>query len=291
MDPILTPALIGAGTNILGGLLGGMGAQSAQEADAQLRKEMMERQIAEQRQAYSDVSPTYQPYMDAGQQGLAGLSELGRTAGQYDFTPEQFQYGKTTQDFLDPSMDFQQDQMRRQLEASSAMGGNLLSGGALKELQGRGAQLAQTDYANADQRMMNDKRFAYGSFMDNANARRQALQQGFQNRMGIANQQAGLGQFGTSGNANARIGVGNNIGSAIGNQINPMAGNAQVGASAPYMMGQGVLNSLVNKDTMGALGQYMTPQGQARPMSNDPMADYYRTQGGIPSGNVNTGGY
>ena len=289
MDPILTPALIGAGTNILGGLLGGMGAQSAQEADAQLRKEMMERQIAEQRQAYGDISPTYQPYMDVGQQGLAGLSELGRTAGQYDFTPSEFAYNKTTQDFLDPSMDFQQDQMLRQLEASSAMRGNLLSGGALKELQSRGAQLAQTDYANADQRMMNDKRFAYGSFMDNANARRQALQQGFQNRMGIAGQQAGLGQFGTSGNANARIGVGNNVGSAIGNQINPMAQGAQVGASAPYMMGQGVLNSLVNKDTMGALGQYMTPQGQARPISNDPMADYYRTQGGIPSGNVNTG--
>ena len=277
MDPVLTPALIGAGTNILGGLLGGMGAQEAQEADARARREMMERQIAEQRQAYSDVAPTYQGYMDAGQEGLAGLAELGRTAGEYDFTPEQFQYGKTTQDFLDPSMDFQQDQMRRQLEASQAMGGNLLSGGALKELQSRGAQLAQTDFANADQRMMNDKRFAYGSFMDNANARRQALQQGFQNRMGVAGQQTGLGQYGTSGNAQARMQVGSNVGSAIGQQINPMAQGAQVGASAPYMMGQGVLNSLVNKDTMGALGQYLTPQGTSVPSGNvDPQEAYYR---------------
>ncbi len=277
MDPVLTPALIGAGTNILGGLLGGMGAQEAQEADARARREMMERQIAEQRQAYSDVAPTYQGYMDAGQQGLAGLAELGRTAGEYDFTPEQFQYGKTTQDFLDPSMDLQQDQMRRQLEASSAMGGNLLSGGTLKELQSRGAQLAQTDYANADQRMMNDKRFAYGSFMDNANARRQALQQGFQNRLGVAGQQTGLGQYGTSGNAQARMQVGSNVGSAIGQQINPMAQGAQVGAAAPYMMGQGVLNSLVNKDTMGALGQYLTPQGTSVPSGNvDPQEAYYR---------------
>ncbi len=277
MDPVLTPALIGAGTNILGGLLGGMGAQEAQEADARLRKQMMERQIAEQRQAYSDVAPTYQGYMDAGQQGLAGLAELGRTAGEYDFTPEQFQYGKTTQDFLDPSMDFQQDQMRRQLEASSAMGGNLLSGGTLKELQSRGAQLAQTDFANADQRMMNDKRFAYGSFMDNANARRQSLQQGFQNRMGVAGQQTGLGQYGTSGNAQARMQVGSNVGSAIGQQINPMAQGAQVQAGAPYMMGQGVLNSLVNKDTMGALGQYMTPQGSSVPSGNvNPQEAYYR---------------
>ena len=277
MDPVLTPALIGAGTNILGGLLGGMGAQEAQEADARARREMMERQIAEQRQAYSDVAPTYQGYMDAGQQGLAGLAELGRTAGEYDFTPEQFQYGKTTQDFLDPSMDFQQDQMRRQLEASSAMGGNLLSGGTLKELQSRGAQLAQTDFANADQRMMNDKRFAYGSFMDNANARRQALQQGFQNRMGVAGQQTGLGQYGTSGNAQARMQVGSNVGSAIGQQINPMAQGAQVQAGAPYMMGQGVLNSLVNKDTMGALGQYLTPQGTSVPSGNvDPQEAYYK---------------
>jgi len=276
MDP-LTIAGIGMGVNALGGLLGGMGAQEAQEADARLRKQMMERQIAEQRQAYSDVAPTYQGYMDAGQEGLAGLAELGRTAGQYDFTPEQFQYGKTTQDFLDPSMDFQQDQMRRQLEASQAMGGNLLSGGTLKELQSRGAQLAQTDFANADQRMMNDKRFAYGSFMDNANARRQALQQGFQNRMGVAGQQTGLGQYGTSGNAQARMQVGSNVGSAIGQQINPMAQGAQVGAAAPYMMGQGVLNSLVNKDTMGALGQYLTPQGTSVPSGNvDPQEAYYR---------------
>jgi len=289
MDPILTPALIGAGSNLLGGMLGNFGAQSAQEADAQLRKQMMERQIAEQRQAYGDVAPTYKPYMDAGQTGLSGLSDLAQNAGQYDYTPEQFQYGKTTQDFLDPSMNFQQDQMRRQLEASSAMGGNLLSGGALKELQNRGAQLAQTDYANADQRMMNDKRFAYGSFMDNANARRQALQQGFQNRLGVANQQTGLGQFGTSGNANARMQVGSNIGSAIGNQINPMAQGAQVGASAPYMMGQGVLNSLVNKDTMGALGQYLTPQGTGT--TTDNMRNMANIGASVAQGNVNTRGY
>jgi len=276
MDPVLTPALIGAGTNLLGGLIGGFGAQSAQEADARARQAMLNQQINEQRQAYGDVAPTYQPYMKAGQQGLAGLSDLAQNIGQYDYNPSEFEYSKTTQDFLDPSMEFQQDQMRRQVEASQAMGGGLLSGGALKELQGRGAQLAQTDYANANQRMMNDKRFAYGSFMDNANARRQSLQQGFQNRMGVAGQQTGLGQYGTSGNAQARMQVGSNVGSAIGQQINPMAQGAQVQAGAPYMMGQGVLNSLVNQDTMDALGQYMTPQSQVASGNVDPQEAYYR---------------
>ncbi len=123
---------------------------------------------------------------------------------------------------------------------------------------------------------MNDKRFAYGSFMDNANARRQALQQGLQNRMGVAGQQTGLGQYGTSGNAQARMQVGSNVGSAIGQQINPMAQGAQVQAGAPYMMGQGVLNSLVNQDTMGALGQYMTPQNQVASGNVDPQEAYYR---------------
>jgi hypothetical protein len=181
-------------------------------------------------------------------------------------------------------MDFQQDQMRRQLESSAAAGGNLLGGGALKELQSRGAQLAQTDYGNAHNRMMNDKQFAYGSFRDNANAKIASLQQGLNNRMNIANQQTGLGQFGTSSNANARMGVASNIGSAIGNQINPMAGNAQVQASAPYMMGQGVMNSLVNQDTMRALGQYMTPQSQAPNYTNAMNAGL-----GVVQGNVNTG--
>lgn len=293
MDP-LTIAGIGMGVNALGGLLGGMGAQEAAEADARARKEMLQMQINEGRQAYSDVAPSFQPYMQTGQEGLGALSTLAQNAGQYDYTPEQFQYGQTTQEFLDPSMDFQQDQMRRQLEASQSMRGGLLSGGALKELQQRGAQLAQTDYANANQRMMNDKRFAYGAFMDNANARRQSLQQGFQNRLGIANQQTNLGQFGTTGNANARMGVAKNISNAIGNQIDPMAGNAQVQAGAPYMMGQGLLNSVVNQDTMGALGQYMTPQGTGTTtdnMRNMMNIGAMGAGGGVAQGNVNTRGY
>ena len=288
MDP-LTIAGLGMGANALGGYLGGMGAQEAAEADARARKEMLQMQIDEGRQAYSDVAPSFRPYMQAGQEGLGALSTLAQNAGQYDYTPEQFSYGQTTQDFLDPSMDFQQDQMRRQLEASQAMGGGLLGGGALKELQQRGAQLAQTDYANANQRMMNDKTFAYGAFMDNANARRQALQQGFQNRLGLANQQANLGQFGTTGNANARMGVGTNISNAIGQQINPMAGNAQVGAAAPYMMGQGLLNSVVNQDTMQGLGAMMNRQAQMQ--APNQMNAMNAGLGAVAQGNVNTGGY
>jgi hypothetical protein len=289
MDPIITPLAIGAGANMLGSLIGGFGAQSAAEADTQMRKQMMERQIAEQNAAYGDIAPTYDPYIQAGEQGVRGLADLAGRVGEYDYSPEQFQYNQTTQDFLDPSIAFQQDQMRRQVEASAAAGGGLLSGGALKELQNRGAQLAQTDYGNAHNRMMNDKQFAYGSFRDNANAKIASLQQSFNNRANVANQQMGAGQFGVGGNASARMGVANNIGSAIGNQIDPMASNAQVGAAAPYMMGQGVMNSLVNQDTMQGLGQYLTPQGQQGQPSGNPMADYYKTQGGIPQGNVYTG--
>ncbi len=286
MDPLTIG--LGIGANALSSYLGNQGAAEAAKADARARKEMLQMQIDEGRQAYADVAPSFQPYMKTGQEGLNALGMLSQTAGQYDYTPEEFQYNQTVQDFLDPSMQFQQDQMRRQIEASQAAGGGLLSGGALKELQQRGAQLAQTDYANADQRMQNDKRFAYGSFMDNANARRQALQQGFQNRMGIANQQTGLGQFGATGNANARMGVGTNISNAIGSQINPMAANAQVGAASPYMMGQGLLNSVVNTDTMQGLGAMLSRQGQ---MAQPSYGNAAQVGAGVAQGNVNTGGY
>ena len=266
MDP-LTVAGIGAGANVLGSLLGGFGAQSAQEADARLRKQLLERQIQEQRQAFADVAPSFDPYMRQGEMGLRGLETLGRTQEDYDYTPSQFEYQGQVQDFLDPSMEFQQEQMQRALEASGASAGNLLSGGALKELQNRSAQLAQTDYGNAYNRMQNDKRFAYGQFMDYANAKRMANADAFNRRMNVAQQQIGQGQFGTSGRANARMGVASNIGEQIGAQINPMAQNAQVGASAPYVMGQGVLGGLVNQDTMRALGSYITPQSQA-PQAN-----------------------
>ena len=290
MDP-LTIAGLGMGVNALGGLLGGMGAQEAQEAEIKARKDLLKLQIQEQKDAYSDVAPTYQPYMDAGKTGIANLMDLGNDLGQYNFKPDEFSYNKNVQDFLDPSMQFQQEEMRRHIEASQANKGGLLSGGALKELQQRGGDIAQTYWGKANQDLMNDKKFVYGQYFDNAKMKQNNLQQQFNNRFNVSNSQTGLGQYGTSGNTNARLGVGNNITNSVGQQIDPIAQGAQVGAAAPYMMGQGVLNSLVNKDTMGALGQYMTPQGQARPMSNDPMADYYRTQGGIPSGNVNTGGY
>ena len=122
--------------------------------------------------------------------------------------------------------------------------------------------------------------------MAKANSRRQDLQPGLQNSLGGANQQTGLGKFGTSGNANARMQVGLNVVSAIGNQINPMAQGEQVGASAPYMMGQGVLNSLVNKDTMGALGQYLTPQGTGT--TTDNMRNMANIGASVAQGNVNT---
>ena len=263
--------------NVLGSLLDGFGALSGAKSDDQIRLEMLERQIKEQKDAYSDIAPKYQPYIDEGKRGISNISDLGSDLDQYNFTPDEFSYSKNIQDFLDPSMKFQQEEMRRHIEASQANKGGLLSGGALKELQQRGGDIAQTYWGKANQDLMNDKNFVYGQYFDNAKMRQSNLQQQFNNRYNVANSQTQLGQFGTSGTANARVGVANNIGSVIGDQIDPMAGNSQVVSAMPYMTGQGVLRSLLNKDTMGAFGQYMTPQGTSVPSGNvSPQEAYYR---------------
>ena len=70
---------------------------------------------------------------------------------------QQFQYDKNVNQFLDPSMAYQQAQMQRSLDQSASTGGSLLSGAAMKALQKNSSDLAQTDWGNAWNRMQQDR--------------------------------------------------------------------------------------------------------------------------------------
>lgn len=90
--------------------------------------------------------------------------------------------------YLDPSMAYQQEQMRRSQDASAAHGGFLNSGAQQIELQKRASQLAQTDYGNAFQRMNQDRQFGYGAFKDKFEAARMSAQDRINNLSSIVNQ-------------------------------------------------------------------------------------------------------
>lgn len=294
MDP-LTIAGINTGGNILSSVLGGIGGYNTAESEQALRNQMMERQIAEGKQAYSDVAPTFDPYIQAGQEGISGLSNLSANAGNYDYTPQEFQYQGQVSDFLDPSNEYAGDQAMRALQASQAAQGGLLSGGAMKELNQQQFGMGQQGYQQAFNNMNTDSNQKYSRFMDFANQTRDSMQNSFNNRFQVANQQTGLGQFGVGQNANARMNVANSAQSAIGNQMNPMTQNQGQMTSSPYATGMGVLGSVFNNDNMNALGQAYPQQQQQYTNQGSPSfgmnANY--GQGGYmnPSqGNLNIGG-
>jgi hypothetical protein len=152
----------GAVTPVLGGYISGMKASDAQLAAAR-------RAQAAQEAGYTDISAMQSPYQ------AAGLAALGDIQGfQTVQAPEDFQWTRGVAEYLDPSMQYQQQQMARQVAASAAARGGLLSGAAAKELQTRGSQLAQTDYGNAYNRMANDRNFAYGAYTNKFQQARQA---------------------------------------------------------------------------------------------------------------------
>ena len=201
------------------------------------------RAIDEQRQAYGDVAPMYQPYQQAGLQGLAGLG------ADYSTEMGDFDYNRDVSEFLDPSMAFQQQQMQNAMEQSAIARGGLQSGGFAKALQDRSAQLAQTDYGNAYNRMTQDKAGAYQEFRDRIANRRANNQQ----RLGQMTNLASVGQNATSGLANLRTGNANQISANLQNIGTAQGYGAQAGGMA---YGQAIQNMTSPQNMMGAYQTY-----------------------------------
>ena len=84
-------------------------------------------------------------------------------------------------------MQFQMEQAMRPIESSAAAGGSLGSGATLKALQDRGQQVANMNYGQAFDRMNRDKSFTYNQYLNNANMRRQQLQDQANQLLNITN--------------------------------------------------------------------------------------------------------
>jgi hypothetical protein len=251
IDPV-TGMLIGGGISMLGQYLGGNQQAEAMKASAKAQERMQREAIAEQRQAFDDVSPNYDPYMQAGLQGLQGMGQ------DYSTDMGEFEYNKDISDFSDPSRDFQMQQMQDAMEQSAVAKGGLQSGGFAKALQDRAGQFAQTSYGQDYNRMNQDKATSYQQFRDQFASRRANNQQ----RLNQFQNMAQMGQQATSGLANLRTGNANQISGNLQN-----IGTAQgQGAQADGMVyGQMVQNMTSPQNLMGA---YQTYNSLSNPQSN-----------------------
>jgi hypothetical protein len=182
MEPLTGGLLLASlGGGIAGGIMQNRGAMQQMLAEERKQKKQREDLMALYNDAdYLGIKDSYAPLSALLPGAIEGMQ------GNFDVDMGEFNYGKTAQDFLDPSIAYQQDQMGRQIEQSAATRGNLLSGAAQKALQKNASDLAMRDYGNAYTRMESDKQFGYNDYInqfkaktDNTNRKMEQLRQLF----------------------------------------------------------------------------------------------------------------
>jgi len=224
----------------------GQDAERAGEIQAEYAQKALDAGQA----GYDDVSEMYSPYSQAGLTALGQIQE-----GDFTTDMGQFGYDKNVQDFLDPSMAFQQQQMQDRMEQSAVANSNLISGGFAKELSDRQGQLAQTYYGQAMQDMNRDKASSYQQFRDQFASRRANNQQRFAQLQGI-NQ---MGFDANRGMSNARMQQAQ--GQAQGyNQLGQAEALAQTGYSTA--MNQGFTSATDPNRVAGIVGSVFKGGGQ-----------------------------
>jgi len=132
-------ATLGPWGALAGGVIGGIGGYFSSEGEEEQYAQQL-KALEEQRRIYEQNYGTAKGFLDPyAKAGLTALSQF------QNFDPsvnmDAFQYDKSVQDFLDPSIAYQQEQARRQLEASASAQGGLYSGAQMKALSDRAHSL------------------------------------------------------------------------------------------------------------------------------------------------------
>ena len=246
------PVGIGVGATIgaLAGGLGGWFGSDAEEEQARAQQQAIEEQRRILEGNFQTAKGYLDPYTQAGSQALGQYQKFDPSLNQQDFS-----YDRSVESFLDPSIAFQQEQARRQLEASAGAQGGLYSGAQMMALSDRAQNIGQMGYQQAFQNQQTDRNFNFQDYTNRWESKRLDRNNRMnqlkgivdlgadtagtmaQMRMGLNGAQTGLAQ--QSGDINA---MQNSAGSramsgALGNILN----------QAPQMMGayqQGVTNNL-----------------------------------------------
>ena len=240
---------IGTAAAILGSaVLGAAASRSASktqagaaERAAETQKNVVDQQIALQREMYEKTREDQTPYRQAGYNALA---EMQRTAGN---VPAAFKFGAGDYQ-ADPGYAFRLAEGQKALDRQAAARGGLISGGALKAATRFGQEMGSQEFGNAYNRALTG--YNTGVASENQLYNRQAALSGIgqtsTNLVGQAGQNYAtgvgnaLGSYGTNvgnlmtsagaANAAGQVGMANAITGGLGTYLNYTHGNALLNA-------------------------------------------------------------
>lgn len=180
--------------DVWNGITGKTGAKAAEKA-GNLQADSSKYAADIGQKQFEQTRQDQMPWLDAGKKALGGL--------------EQMLYGDPSEFMSDPSYQWRKQQGMDGIESSAAAGGGLLSGAALKSLNGYNSSLASQEYSNAFNRLSG----VAGTGQNTANA---IGQFGANNALNQGN--AAIN--GANAQANGLIGAANAKQQGIGNIVN-----------------------------------------------------------------------
>ena len=221
-----------AGGSVIGGYLGGRGAQKAAETQAAATREA----IAQQREMFDIQNEQQRPYRESGYTALKDIAGM-RDYLTKQFGQEDFQAG------IDPSYNFRFQQGNLATTNLANQAGGLVGGNALQGLTNYGQGAASTEYQNAFNRFQTQRGNIYNTLAGIAGIGQTAQKQTSDLAQNVA---GNIGQ--------ATIGIGNAYAGGQVGTANAYS-NAIQGAGNSYMMA-----SLLRPQTgMQAPAGYGTP--------------------------------
>lgn len=131
-------------------------------ADAQIAAQ--QRAMDFQEKMYGETKENFQPYLNAGQRGIAGYEEAVGNFQNPTLAYQQKDFNLAN--WKDPGYDFRLSEAQKAIDASTAAKGMTLGSGALKSMQTRGQDMASQEYQNAYNRHLQDSALRYGQASD-----------------------------------------------------------------------------------------------------------------------------
>jgi hypothetical protein len=238
--PFIAGAAIGAGANLIGGILGSNSAKKAAEAQAAAARE----QLALQRQMYNETVTRNQPWLNTGagaNNKLATLLGTGGNAGDAGYGSMSNSF--SMDDYLnnkDPGYQFGLDTGMNALNAQNVATGGAQSGAAMKAAARYGQDYAGTKYNEAFNRYQNNRSNVYNMLSGQS-----------------ASGQASANNTAAAGNAYATGG-----GAAMGN-IGAANASGYMGSSNAYSNAIG--NAMNNYNNMSMMNRMFPGQGAPEP--------------------------
>ena len=156
----LITGVTGLGMSLLGTNQQAKSIKLQIEAENRIREEQRAEAERLNTQVRSDVQGKYDPYSGLKLSGIEGMQN-------YQETPyEDFRFTGSVDDYLDPSLQYQQDQAARTLQQNQVAGGMAQSGAALKALNQQTSDIASMGYNNAYRQMADERARQYGVHND-----------------------------------------------------------------------------------------------------------------------------